>query len=129
MANVNTFVNYVNEKSIHAQENSKGKAFCNVSIPSNLGITGFASIAVNAGQILPCTRKDGTVSEGYKNVLLGKPEGTHKVSYLVKKATAKRAAKYETVEMSNTAILDMINAARKAYRASQAAETETEAQG
>lgn len=126
MANT-VFLNWINRKSAHAQTNSKGKTFYNVSIPSDRGITGFATVAVNAGQILACTKKDGTAVDEYCNILLGNAEKSHKVSYCVKAATKKKPAVYETIEMTNADIVTMVEAARKAYKASQkAVETETE---
>lgn len=123
----NVFINWINAKAIHTNKTADGKEFCNVSIPSDKSVTGFATVAVNCGQILPCTKKDGTEMADYRNVLLGAEGKTHKVSICTKKATAKKPAVYNTVDMLNEDIVEMINNAKKAYRAAQK-QTETAAE-
>ena len=125
MANKNVFINWVNTKMIHAQTaTATGKEFSNISVPCDESVTGFATIAVNNGQILPCTKKDGTEMSDYKNILLGSEGKTHKVSICVKKGKTARGTKYETRVMKNEDICKMIADARKAYRAAQQTATE-----
>ena len=112
----NLFANFVSEAMLHKNTTSEGKVFYNVSIPCSQSVTGFASFAVNVGQVLDATKKDGTVVPGYKSILLGAADKTRKVSV----ATGKKKISYKTVEMTNEAIVKEINDSRKAYRAAQA---------
>lgn len=116
----NIFMNFANEAMLHANQTAEGKSFTNVSIPCSKSATGYASFAVNDGQVLPATKKDGTVVDGYKSILMGSADKTRNVSVAVKKG---RKTVYETISMTNQEIVDCVNAARKAYRASQATET------
>ena len=119
----NTFMNFVSEAMLHTNTTAEGKEFVNVSIPCSKSTTGYASFAVNVGQVLDATKKDGTVVPGYKSILLGAADKTRKVSV----ATGKKKITYKTIEMTNADIVKEVNEARKAYRASQtavAAETE-----
>lgn len=113
----NKWMNYVSEKMIHINRTADGKEFANISIACPQSKTGLGTIAVNLGQVIDATRKDGTVVEGMKNVLLGAPEKTRKVSI----ATNKKGTSFKTIEMTNEAIAEMVMAERKAYRAAQAA--------
>lgn len=118
MAKVNSWMNYISEKMIHVNKTAEGKEFANISIACPQSKTGLATIAVNLGQVLSSTKKDGSIVEGMKNVLLGDPEKTRKVSI----ATNKKGTNFKTVEMTNAQIAEMVLAERKAYRASQKAE-------
>lgn len=118
MANTNnTWVNFVSEKMIHINRTADGKEFANISIACPKSKTGLGTIAVNLGQVIDATKKDGTVIEGMKNILLGAPEKTRKVSV----ATNKKGTAYKNIEMANKDIAEMILAERKAYRAAQQA--------
>ena len=113
MANV--FVNYVSEKLIHSnQTKDGGRQFANVSVPvpTDVSLSGLGSFAVNLGQILDAKKKDGTVVEGYKNLLLGAPDKTRKVS-------VQTADGYAQIEITNAAIAEYFVVSRKAYRAAQ----------
>lgn len=116
MAKTNAWMNYVSEKMIHINKTAEGKEFANISIACPQSKTGLATIAVNLGQVIDATKKDGSIVEGMKNILLGDPEKTRKVSI----ATNKKGTNYKTVEMSNADIAAMVLAERKAYRASKA---------
>ena len=121
MANV--FMNYTSEAMLHTNKTAEGKEFVNVSIPCKASKTGYASFAVNCGQVLPAKKKDGTIVDGYKSILLGDADKTRKVSV----ATNKKGTNYKTIEMTNSAIIAEVAEARKAYRASQkAVETDAE---
>lgn len=112
----NKWINYVSAKMIHTNKTAEGKEFANISIACPQSKTGLGTIAVNLGQVIDSTRKDETVVEGMKNVLLGAPEKTRKVSI----ATNKKNTAFKTIEMTNEAIAEMVAAERKAYRAAQA---------
>ena len=110
----NAWLNYVSEKLIHQNQTGDGsRQFANVSIPVADSDNGYGSFAVNLGQILDSTKKDGSVVSGMKNVLLGEPEKTRKVSIL-------KGGQYETVEMTNAQIVKAYAESRKAYRAAEA---------
>lgn len=112
----NAWLNYVSEKMIHINKTAEGKEFANISIACPQSKTGLATIAVNLGQVIDSTKKDGTVVEGMKNVLLGGPDKTRKVSV----ATNKKGTNFKTIEMTNEAIATMVVEERKAYRAAKA---------
>lgn len=109
------FINFISEKMLHTNTTKDGKQFVNVSIPCDQSKTGFASFGVNVGQVLNATKKDGTVVEGFKSILLGEADKTRKISV----ATNKKGTNYKDIEVSNAAIAEMFNAARNAYRAVQ----------
>ena len=112
----NSWLNYVSAKMIHINKTGEGKEFANISIACPQSKTGLATIAVNLGQVIDSTKKDGSVVSGMKNVLLGAPEKTRKVSV----ATNKKGTNFKTIEMTNEAIAAMVADERKAYRAAQA---------
>lgn len=122
MANKNgTFMNYVSEKMIRARERkADGTTFYSVgfAVPESVSVGGKANFTVNVGQVFAATKKDKTVKEGFKNILLGQPESKHKVS--VKNADG---AWVET-EMTSAEILKYYEADREAYRAAQKATAE-----
>ena len=118
----NTFMNFVSEAMLHTNKTAEGKEFVNVSIPCSKSTTGYASFAVNVGQVLDATKKDGTVVPGYKSILLGAADKTRKVSV----ASGKKKITYKTIEMTNADIVKEVNEARKAYRATQATEAAVE---
>lgn len=110
----NLFLNYVSEKLIHSNKTKdNSRQFANVSVPVAGSDNGYGSFAVNLGQVLPATRKDETVVEGMKNILLGDAAKTRKVSIL-------RGGSYESVEMTNAQIVEAVAESRKAYRAANA---------
>lgn len=74
------FINFISEKMLHVNKTSDGKEFVNVSFPCSESKTGYASFGVNLGQVLNATKRDGTIVEGYKSILLGDAEKTRKVS-------------------------------------------------
>lgn len=118
----NVFLNWISEKMIHVNQTAEGRQFASISFPCDKSATGYASVGVNMGQLLPATKKDKTVAEGYKNVLLGKPEAERTVSICTKAAKGKAKATYENVKMTNQDIADAIAADRAAYKAAQAAD-------
>ena len=110
----NLFLNYVNEKLIHQNTTEDdSRQFANVSVPVKSSKSGYGSFAVNLGQVLDATKKDGSVVEGYKNILLGDANKTRKVSI-------KKGKKYVKVEMTNQEIVNAVAESRKAYRANTA---------
>ena len=116
----NLFMNFTSEAMLHKNQTADGKEFYNVSIPCSQSSTGYASFAVNVGQVLDATKKDGTVVPGYKSILLGAADKSRKVSV----ATGKKKISYKRIEMTNKEIVDSVNASRKAYRAANAAVAE-----
>lgn len=114
------FVNYVSDALVHSNTNKSGKTFKNLSIPTDMSKTGFASIALADGQIMPATKRDGSVIEGYVNVLLGKADSVKKISV----ATNKKGTAYKTIEVTAQQIADMFAENREAYRATLVATEE-----
>ena len=112
----NLFINFISEKLIHINTSSAGKEFANVSFPCQESKTGYASFSVSMGQILNATKRDGSIVDGFKSILLGKADGTRKVSI----ATNKKGSNYTNIELTNAAIADMFNTARATYRAQRA---------
>lgn len=107
----NLFLNYVSEKLIHSNKTADGaRQFANVSVPVEGSDNGYGSFAVNLGQVLPATKKDGTVVTGMQNILLGDATKTRKISVL-------RGGKYESIELTNEQIVAAVAESRKAYRA------------
>lgn len=107
---VNSWINGIPVGIVREKTSAEGHKFFNVSLPvsSELGLKGeWISMAVNAGQVRK-SKKDGFV-----NILLGKPEGTRKVSY-------KKGKSFVTAEVSNSAIAGAYTEHRKAYAESQA---------
>lgn len=120
---MNRFLNFVPEKLIHTNQRADGKQFFSISIPCAQSKTGYASIAVNAGQVFAATRgKDRTAVAGFKSVLLGDEAKLRKVSV----ATNKKGSAYKDIEMSNAEISDAFEASRAAYRAAREAAVATE---
>lgn len=118
MANV--WANYVSEKLIHAQM-TKGadgaeRIFYNISVPYEGSKTGYSNFAVNAGQVRTCTNRDGDTVNGCKNILLGDPQKTRKVSICTKLATKRKPAGYKQIEMTNQQIADLFNKKRNSGR-------------
>lgn len=112
---MNAFINFVSEKMLHGNQTAEGKQFVNVSFGCAQSKTGIASFAVNVGQVLNATKKDGTVVDGYKSILLGDADKTRKVSV----ATNKKGTNYKTIEMTNGQIAEAFKASRTAYRQAQ----------
>ena len=121
MSKNSIFLNYVSEKLTHAKASTGGHDFVNISVPNAASKTGYISLGVNPGQVMPSTKRDGTPVAGCVNVLLGKPEGERTVSICTKAATAKKPAVYAQVKMTNQAIADAYEETRKAYRTAKAA--------
>jgi hypothetical protein len=122
----NVFLNFTSEKMLHENDRKDGKgSVINVSIPVAQSKTGFGSFAVNPGQVLAATKKDGSIVDGYKSILLGQPDKTRKVSIATKVTKAGKVS-YENIDMTNEQIVAEVAAARKAYRAAQATEPATE---
>lgn len=128
MTNANTakttaktvFLNWVSEKMIHVNTTGEGRQFASISFPCAQSANGFASIGVNMGQLLPTTKRDKSVAEGYKNILLGKPDQERTVSICTKAAKGRAKAEYEQVKMTNQAIADAIADNRAAWKQTQA---------
>lgn len=113
MANTNiSYINYISEKMLHARKTPAGREFVSVSVACPASSNGYGTFAVGTKQVFDSTRKDKTVVTGFKNILLGNPEKTRKVSIKTPEGT------YENVEMTNEDIAEMFTAERDAYTAS-----------
>ena len=110
-------MNYVSEALVHENTSGAGKKFFNISVPFAQSKTGFASIAVFAGQVFQTTRRDGSIVDGMKNVLLGDADKTRKVSV----ATNKKGTIYKDIKLTNAAIVEAFEANKAAYREEQKA--------
>ena len=113
----NLFINFVHEALIHVNTRQDGKQFANISVPCQESKTGYASFAINMGQLLPATKRDGSEVAGYKSILLGNPEQTKKLSV----ATNKKGTSWKDITVTVQEIADMFNSAREAYRAQSTA--------
>lgn len=113
MAKNNLFLNRVSEKLLHVNTSGDGRKFMSVSFPCPESVTGFATLSVSMNQMFASTKKDGTVVNGYKNILLGKPDGERHVSIAVDTADGRA---YESMVMTNTEIVARVDASRNAYR-------------
>lgn len=118
----NVFLNWMSEKMIHVNKAADGRQFASISFPCKQSANGFASVGVNMGQLLPATKRDKSVVDGYKSILLGKPDKERTVSICTKAAKGNAQAKYATIKMTNQDIADAIAADRAAYLQAQAAQ-------
>ena len=118
MAKNNTFMNWVSEKLLHVNTTAEGREFVSVSFPCTDSATGYATVGVSKNQVFPATKRDKTVVDGYKNILLGKPDGERQVSIAVDGADGRT---YKTVTMTNAEIAANMEADRAAYRERQKA--------
>ena len=78
------------------------------------------------GQLLPATKTDnGTVEpyvvENRYNILLGDADDLRDVSVQTNNAKVKKNKKFATIQLTNAAIAEMVNAARAEYVAADAA--------
>ena len=110
------FINFISEKMLHVNKTAEGKEFVNVSFPCSQSKTGYAAFAVNMGQVLDATKRDGTVVSGYKSILLGDAEKTRKVSV----ATNKKGTSFKNIELTNAQIAAEFEESRKAYKTANA---------
>lgn len=110
------FLNFRPEATIRLQKTAEGREFYNVSLPCPQSKTGWGSIGVNVNQVFASTSvKTHQPVAGYRNILLGNPDGTRQVSVCLKAETKKAPAKYGTITMTNAEIAAMVAAERKAY--------------
>ena len=107
------FLNYVKNDMIRERSKTDGTKFYSVSVPCKDSASGYGNLTVNVKQVIPSTLKNGTPKEGFSNVMLGNPDGTHKVS--IKLADGS----FKDIVMKNADIREAFEADRKAYRASK----------
>lgn len=74
------WLDYIPENDICISKTAEGKEYANVVINFFLSKTGMTVLVVNPEQVIDVTRKDGSIVEGYKNVLLGAEDETRKIS-------------------------------------------------
>ena len=111
-----TFINFISTQLIHTQRNkSDNREFISVSVACPKSKSGFGMIAVSPKQVLPAVKKDGTVVDGFSNVLLGDADRERKISI----CTGRK--KYKTVNMTNQQIADMFENERSLYKEALAA--------
>ena len=115
----NVFANFISEAMLHKNQRADGREFINISFTCPQSKTGYATVAVNLGQVLDATKKDGTVVPGYKSILLGEADKTRKVS-ICSRVTKTGKKTYKTVEMTNKEIVDCITEGYKAYKSANA---------
>ena len=126
MANTNsTFINHYPAQMVHINKsvNPDGteREFASVSFSCTESKNGYATFSVNMGQLLPATKKDGTVVKGRYSILLGDAEKTRKVSIATNNPKDRSRRKYATVELTNEQIAEYVNTARAAYHEAQTA--------
>lgn len=120
MARNSIFINRVSEKLVHL---SKDGSFYNLSVPYEQSKDGFLHFTLRLGQVLNATKKaDGSVIEGWKNILLGNAETVRKCSYCTKLPKGKRKGEYADVELTNAQIAELFEQNRAAYKAAQKAQ-------
>ena len=126
MANTNsTFINHYPAGMIHfntaTDKDGNERQFANVSFNCPESKSGYGTFSVNMGQLLPATKKDGTVVDGRYSILLGDAEKTRRVSIATNKAKNKNQRKYASILLTNAQIAEYISTARAEYAESQAA--------
>lgn len=117
----NTWINYIPATLVRDAKTQDGsKSFKSVSVPCAESANGFASITVSNGQVMESKTKAGVVNDKFRNILLGKPDATRKVSVKLADGT------YQTIEMTNEALAAAFQASRTAYKAAVATEAAAE---
>lgn len=126
MKNTNsTFVNHYPAGMIHfntaTDKNGNERQFANVSFNCPESKSGYGTFSVNMGQLLPATKKDGTVVNGRYSILLGDAEKTRRVSIATNRAKNKSQRKYACILLTNAQIAEYISTARAEYKEAQVA--------
>ena len=114
------FIGHYSEKMVHIRNTDNGRQFASVSINIPESKTGYGTISVNLGQLLPARKMDGTIVDNRYTILLGNRDKTRKVSICTKKATKTKPAQYDVITKTNGEIADMVAEARAAYAEAQA---------
>ena len=73
------------------------------------------------GQLLPATKKDGTVIDGRYSILLGEADKERRVSVATNNPKNAKSRKYADLKLTNAQIAEYVNTARAEYREAQAA--------
>ncbi len=126
MTNSNsTFINHYPAGMIHfnttTDKDGNERQFANVSFNCPESKSGYGTFSVSMGQLLPATRKDGTVVNGRYSILLGDADKTRKVSVATNNPRDRSKRKYASVLLTNAQIAEYVNTARAEYREAQAA--------
>ena len=124
MSNTNsTFINHYPAGMIHIQtttdKNGNAREFANVSFSCPESKSGYGTFSVNMGQLLPATKKDGSVIDGRYSILLGDADKARKVSVATNNPKDKSKRKYASVLLTNAQIAKYVNTARAEYREAQ----------
>ena len=120
-----TFINHYPAGMVHINstidKDGKERQFANVSFECPESKSGYGTFSVNMGQLLPATKKDGTVVKGKYSILLGDADKPRKVSVATNNPKDKRKRKYADVQLTNAQIAEYVNTAREVYREAQSA--------
>ncbi len=120
------FINHYPAGMVHIRKttdkNGNEREFASVSIACPESKTGMANITVNMGQLLPATKKDGTVVDGRYSILLGDADKERTVSVATNNPKNAKNRKYADVKLTNAQIAEYVNTARAAYAEEQEAQ-------
>lgn len=119
-----TIINHYPAGMVHIRKTTdksgSEREFASVSFACPVSKTGYGSFAVNMGQLLPASKKDGTVVNDRYSILLGDADKTRKVSIATTNTKDAKKRKYADVLFTNSQIAEYINTARAAYIEAQA---------
>ncbi len=117
------FINHYPAGMVHfnrtTDRNGNEREFATVSFSCPESKNGYATFTVNLKQLLPSTKKDGTVVDGRYNILLGNPDGKRRVSIAANNAKKKEDRRYADVELTNQQVAKYVTTARNAYADAQ----------
>ena len=116
------FIGHYAAGMVHFRDTANGRKFASISINVPESKTGYGTISVNVGQLLPARKMDGTIVDNRYTILLGDRDKSRKVSICTKKKTKTKPAEYATITLTNGEIADMVAEARAAYAEAQAAQ-------
>ena len=116
------FIGHYSAQMVHIRNTDNGRQFASVSINVPESKTGYGTISVNLGQLLPARKMDGSIVDNRYTILLGDRDKSRKISVCTRKATKTKPAEYATLTKTNGEIADMVAEARAAYAEAQAAQ-------
>ena len=110
------YFNRISEKAVYADTNrSTGEKFFRViigNVPGSESKNGLGYFTLTERQVVPSKRRDGSIREGYHDLVLGDPDRVKKVSYVIDAKTHKYGAVYMTV----AEIKDTLEANRREWQ-------------
>ena len=108
-----SWINDVSTKLIHqVKTNDSKKNLLSISIPFESSENGYASILIDVNQIYPSRNKNGIINDRFRNILLGKPDASRKVSVMTDKASKT----YEKIDITNADLAEIFRESRAAYK-------------